>query len=52
MDETCSAKGQRQTTAFNYEISTMSEMKPWTTPQKGSRSLKPYKQYYHDDACC
>jgi hypothetical protein len=34
MDTTCLANGQRQTATLNYEISTMCETKPRTSPQK------------------
>ena len=44
MDTTCSANGQRQTATLNYEISTMWETKPRTTPQKTSRLLMGVEQ--------
>jgi len=39
MTTTCSANGQGETTALNYEISTMRVTKLTTTPQKTSRLL-------------
>ena len=39
MITTCWANGQRQTATPNYEMSTMWETKPRTTPQKTSRLL-------------
>jgi hypothetical protein len=33
MDTTCLANGQRQTAILNFEVLTMWEMKPSTTPQ-------------------
>jgi hypothetical protein len=39
MDTTCSANEQRQTVILNYELSTMWETKPRTTPLKTSRLL-------------
>ena len=39
MCTTCSANGQRQTATFNYEISTVWETMPRTTPQKTYRLL-------------
>jgi len=37
MDTACSVNGQKQTDTLNYEISTVWEMKPRTTPKKTSR---------------
>jgi len=45
MDTTRSANGWRQTATLNYEISTMWEMKPKTTPQKTSILLIGPKQF-------
>ena len=39
MDTSCSANGQRHTAVLNYELSTMWETKPRTTPLKTSRLL-------------
>jgi len=39
MDISCSANGQRHTAILNYELSTMWETKPRSTPLKTSRLL-------------
>jgi hypothetical protein len=39
MNTTCSANGQRQTAILNYELSTMWETNPKTTPLTSSRLL-------------
>jgi len=44
MDITSLANGQGKTTTLNYEISTMWETKPRTTPQKTSQLLMGSEQ--------
>ena len=44
MDTTCLVKGKSMTTTLIYEISTIWEMKPRTTPQKTSQLLKGAEQ--------
>jgi hypothetical protein len=44
MGTTHSDNGQRQTATLNYEISTMRETTPRTTPQKTSRLLMGAEQ--------